>query len=107
MEKRSFIEWPRFNQPIVTDKAGFRELIYFSGLALVDDTRRSLIMRSRSIIASLLLTLSLGGCSWSDCILPTIVGIFPDAYSGGGTSVYEKQAHLGQTLDDADSARWR
>lgn len=64
-------------------------------------------MRVRRVILAILLSLSLGGCSWSDCILPTFVGIFPDAYSGGGTSVYEKQAHLGQTLDEADAARWR
>ena len=64
-------------------------------------------MRSRSIIIALLFSLSLGGCSWRDCFLPTIVGIFPDAYSGGGTSIAEKQSHLDQSLNSGDATAWR
>ena len=40
--------------------------------------------------------MSVTGCA--ECFLHTLVGAFPDAYSGGGTSVGEKQADLDQRI---------
>src|SRR4051812_23880357 len=54
-------------------------------------------MRARNLLLIAALVISTTGCA--ECLLHSLVDSFPDAYSGGGGSVAEKQADLDRNIE--------
>jgi hypothetical protein len=68
------------------------------------ESSRGFAMRVRHLMLLVGLLISTSGCA--DFLLHSLVGAFPEAYSGGGGSVQEKQADLDRHLEGYRAENW-